>query len=560
MSELTKTLVYVGLAAVCIIASVVVVRSHSVDFSDEAINDQGELFFPRFTDPLEAARLEIVKWDEATGERREFEIRKDADGKWTIPSRYDYPTDLTNQLAEAATSIVGLVKEQVQPSGFADRALYKVLDPREAKPGDTGVGMFVRMSDQSNNTLAEFIIGETFPEAPEMRYVVVPGVDRVYVSRVDVSKLSTNFKDWINKDLLKLDTAAIHHIKLLDYSLDVEQRRFVGGDIIHLTYQPTAEEGQKWKLKDLPSGKQLDHAKLDDMLKAFDSLEIVDVRPKPESLGRFLGGQEGLQVSQQLAEGLAARGYYLMPLGNGAVDLRSKQGEILIAMNNGVEYQLRFGEKEQDLGSDTSDSEGDPVADSRYLLIAARFNEDLLPKPEYVELPDEPAAPGEEGKADPDKPAYSIQALENIRDQGLKSAADFKAAREEAESTNARIRERYERRVEAGKKAAEELNERFSGWFYIINDELFDRIHLQRDDIVADASSQPGVAAENGEADGGEAGSGATNNNGAGTNGANRGEAGSGEPSSDAPAVQGEDASQSQPSAATPTDDEPAQP
>lgn len=489
MSELTKTLVYVGLAVVCVIASVVVVRSHSVDFSNDTINDQGELFFPRFTDPLEAARLEIVKWDEATGERREFEIRKDADGKWTIPSRYNYPTDLTNQLAEAATSIVGLVKEQVQPSGFADRALYKVVDPRDAKPGDTGVGMFVRMSDQSNNTLAEFIIGETFPESPEMRYVVVPGVDRVYVARVDVSKLSTNFKDWINKDLLKLDTNNIHHIKLLDYSLDLEQRRFVGGDVMHLTYDANAKEGERWKLEDLAVGQQLDQKKLDSMLQAFDLLEIVDVRPKPESLGRFLGGQEGLQLSQQLAEGLAARGYYLMPVGNGAVDLRSKQGEVVIAMKNGVEYQLRFGEKTQDLGSDTSE-EGTPAADARYLLIAVRFNEDLLEKPEYVELPEEPAAPGEEVKTDPTKSQYSIQSLDKIRSQGLKTAADFKAAREEAESQNARIRERYERRVEAGKKAAQELNDRFSGWFYIINDELFNRIHLQRKDIVADASQE----------------------------------------------------------------------
>lgn len=499
MSEVTKTLVYVGLAVVCVIASVVVVQSHSVSFSDDTINDQGELFFPRFTDPLEAARLEIIKWDEATGERRDFEVRKDAEGKWTIPSRYNYPTDLTNQLAEAATSIVGLVKEQVQPSGFADRALYKVIDPREAKPGDTGVGMFVRMSDQSNNTLAEFIIGETFPESPEMRYVVVPGVDRVYVARVDVSKLSTNFKDWINKDLLKLDTNNIDHIQLLDYSLDLEQRRFVGGDVMHLTYDPRAEEGQRWNLKDLTSGKQLDQKKLDSMLEAFDALEIVDVRPKPESLGRFLGGQEGLQLSQQLAEGLAARGYYLMPVGNGAVDLRSKQGEVVISMKNGVEYQLRFGEKTQDLGSDTSEAEGSAAADSRYLLIAARFNEDLLEKPEYVELPEEPGALGEEAKEDPTKSLYSIQSLEKIREQGLKSAADFKAAREEAEGQNARIRERYERRKEAGQKAAEELNDRFSGWFYIINDELFDRIHLQRSDIVADASQEQGEKPATGE-------------------------------------------------------------
>ncbi len=111
MSEITKTFIYVGTAVVCLIASVVVVRSHSVSFSDESINDIGEPFFPRFTDPLEAARMEIVKWDEEAGETREFEIRKDAEGKWTIPSRYNYPTDLADQLAEAATTVIGLVKE-----------------------------------------------------------------------------------------------------------------------------------------------------------------------------------------------------------------------------------------------------------------------------------------------------------------------------------------------------------------------------------------------------------------------------------------------------------------
>ncbi len=494
MSELAKTLVYVSVAVVCLIASVVVVRSNSVDFSEESINDLKQPFFPRFTDPLVAARLEIVKWDESAGQPREFEIRKDADGKWTIPSRYNYPTDLRDQLAQAATSLIGLIKENSVSDDAADHASYKVVDPREAKVGDTGVGTFVRMADQSNNTLAELIIGEPFPGEPDLRYVAVPKFDRVYVAKVDTSKLSTNFKDWINKDLLQLNTGQIDHVVLHDYSIDpTKNPPYIGGDVIKVTYNATAPPAEQWSLADLPAGKELDRKKLNDMLQAFGQLQIVDVRAKPTALGRGLSGQEGLQLSQQLVEGLAARGYYIIPVPEGGIQLLSKQGEINIALRNGVEYVLRFGEKAQDLGSDVSEVNPADPNNSRYLLIVARFNEQELPRPTYQDLPAEPGDPaGESAPAtDPTQPRFSIINLEEIKSQGLKTAADYQALREEIEKQNALVRERYQRQVEQGQKLAQELNDRFSGWFYIINDELFEKIHLDRAELLVEAGSQP---------------------------------------------------------------------
>ena len=64
MNENTKTIAFLAVAAI-VVLGVWITKPALVD---EGAAVQGTLLFPDFKDPLAAASLSIVKYDEATGE------------------------------------------------------------------------------------------------------------------------------------------------------------------------------------------------------------------------------------------------------------------------------------------------------------------------------------------------------------------------------------------------------------------------------------------------------------------------------------------------------------
>ncbi len=59
--------------------------------------------------PLAPTSLEVVEYDEDTGTVHPFKVQQ-VDGKWSIPSHSNYPTDAERQLGEAAASVFELQK------------------------------------------------------------------------------------------------------------------------------------------------------------------------------------------------------------------------------------------------------------------------------------------------------------------------------------------------------------------------------------------------------------------------------------------------------------------
>ncbi len=76
----------------------------------------------------------------------------------------------------------------------------------------------------------------------------------------------------------------------------------------------------------------------------------------------------------------------------------------------------------------------------------------------------------------------------------------IEAQRTAIEGINKQSREEFDAKVAEGKKKAQELNQRFANWFYIISDSEYRKIHLSRKDIVKkkeepkkEAAEKPGV-------------------------------------------------------------------
>ncbi|NIL95838.1 MAG: hypothetical protein GTO62_01520, partial [Planctomycetales bacterium] len=47
-----------------------------------------------------------------------------------------------------------------------------------------------------------------------------------------------------------------------------------------------------------------------------------------------------------------------------------------------------------------------------------------------------------------------------------------------------RKQKEYEEKLENARQRVQELNARFADWYYVINDETYQKIHLSRDDII----------------------------------------------------------------------------
>ena len=99
-----------------------------------------EPLFEDFKDPLTAASMKIVTFDEAQGTLGTFEIRKDREtGNWTIPSRDGYPADAVEQMKNAANSLVDLksVGHDRRRTGRSRRLWCRRAKPRRASTSAT---------------------------------------------------------------------------------------------------------------------------------------------------------------------------------------------------------------------------------------------------------------------------------------------------------------------------------------------------------------------------------------------------------------------------------------
>jgi hypothetical protein len=469
-------------------------------------------FFPDWKDALAPTSLEIVEYDEETGTIHPFKVVQ-VDGKWSIPSHYEYPTDAERQLGEAAASIFELQKLSVVTKDKSEHALYGVIDPDPAslKGGEQGVGKRVVLEDKQGKKLAQLIIGKE--DKAGIRFVRVPGQDAVYRAELRPEKLSTKFGDWIEKDLLKINTWDLKEVVINNYTFDVLNMKVTPHDRLNLSYDGNAS---KWTLADLSEGEELNTDNLNKLKNALDDLKIVDVRRKPEGLGRELRAEEGGGIDQQAVRDLAQRGFFITPQGG----LISNEGEVIVKMNDGVLYVLRFGAIAPDTGGPTEKKEaaeeGASSGANRYIFIMAQLDESIIPKPDLKPLPGEqqlPALPEEKktsqnapsgdetllALADQAPPATETKPAEEPKQDAKtdeqpkeeaqegeepKSKRDQERERQEIEKENKRKQDEYNDKLKKAQDRVKELNNRFADWYYVISDAEYKKIHLTRTDVV----------------------------------------------------------------------------
>lgn len=453
MSEMRKTLTFAGAAvALAALALLTAPRQKSPD----QFNDQGQAFFPDFTDPNAARTLEVVDWDDATGTAVPFKVTYQG-GRWTIPSHHDYPADGKDRLAKTAAGMIGITKDDFRTDNPADYEACGVVDPLDAtNPSTKGRGKRVTIKGDNDVVLADLIIGKSFEGREGFRLVRVPGEKRVYGARINL-EVSTKFKDWIEPDLMLIDKDEIDRVTLKDYSIDETTGRLDVRDEVTLS-----KNGDHWTMPGTPAGKEVDTYKMNSLVRAVDELSIEGVRPKPEGLTASLSKGGGVAISQSDLLSLQEHGFYFTRDGR----LMSNEGELQTRTADGVTYTLRFGEIATGQGlAMTAGVDGGAApegsGENRYLMITTSFDRALFPEP----------------------PKATNRSFANKADSVL-------TVEERKQKDIDAVHTRWLARVEGGQKRSDDLNARFARWYYVISSESFDNLHLRRKDVLRDKPKQ----------------------------------------------------------------------
>jgi hypothetical protein len=421
--------------------------------------DTGEPMFAEFVDPNAATFLEVKDWSEEQAQLVSFSVKLEA-GQWVIPSHNDYPADGTEQMGKAAASFLGVNKDVVRSDDPKDHAEFGVADPEDDTAAKGTRGRRVTIKDASGTTLVDVIIGKDVPEREGFKFLRYPGEDRVYAVQI-TPEVSTNFTDWIEDDLLKMESDDIVAVLSNSYSVIETTDPATGNPrttlendkpfYFELFESPAiGEDGTsepEWALAappvwgpdgqevdpatyvgeqplpqamTPPEGKELNPTRVKQIVGASDRVKIVGVRPRPAQLDPY---------------DMKAKGFFLVGEPP-RLSLLGNEGEVHLISKDGVIYTLFFGEVTYASGEaltaggaeEMPEEKGENASANRYMFVNVSYD------PRRDQAAGEPPLDGE------------------LR----------------------------------GQARAAMLAERFERWYYVIPDSSFVQIHKVPDDFWKD--------------------------------------------------------------------------
>jgi hypothetical protein len=392
-----------------VIAGVVALLAWATTSRNVVVNAKtsriGQAIFEKFNDPLTAASLKLLRYDSSKEQMDEFEVSKDRKtGVWSIPSHESYPADASKQMADAATLFVGLKALDVASEKREDQSLFGVIAPDKQKEdqGGDGVGMLVQMRDEKGEMLADIIIGKDVDGNKKKRFVRIPSEDVIYVAELDTTPLTTEFKQWIEPDLLQLSSTDIETFGIRDYQiLPTNQGQVLSRNYeADINYVTTSGQWEATRVntfdsdppgvKTVGENEQLNTTKLNDIKSALDNLKIADVTKKPAGLAADLKGDRS-KLTREVQESLARRGFFPNPnqKDGDVVDFFSKNGELIVTLKDGVQYLLRFGgSASADINAAVEEGKEESVSINRFLLVTARLDESKIPPAVLEKIPE----------------------------------------------------------------------------------------------------------------------------------------------------------------------------
>lgn len=522
--DIKKTGIFAGVAVTCLVITGIV-QFVTGPKKIENIGKLGEEFYPDFDDALKVTALDVFAWTE-DAVAQTFRVEQQKNGHWVIPSHHSYPVDAHDQLADTASSVIGIKRGAMVTRWSDEHGKYGVVNPKQESLTASeidGVGKRISLEDKKGKMLVDFIVGKEVEGRRGEYYVRRPDEDEVYITRLDIN-LTTKFTDWIESDLFEIQSSNVVSLTANNNIFEEDERglALTEREVTALNRDKSADP---WLTEGLDEEKEeINTQGVTEVLNTVSGLGVAGVRPKQPGLTPDLQlDREAIRSErdlQSLQVDLISKGFYLQPASEGDpqdLELLARQGELRVATNAGLVYAMFFGrvftgsteeleigfgdkeeeqadkkkdakkkdDKDADEGDEEEEGDDDDSADDeknpagRYVFVRVSFDKKYLgeERTEAVE-PEMPAelkaAPApKEGEEDP---------LKEVRT--AYQDAQFKFQNDK------RLYTEYVQKIADGIKKADELNARFAEWYYVVSGEEYDKLKLSRADYVQEKKEE----------------------------------------------------------------------
>jgi len=399
-------------------------------FGPQVGEDYGEI-----ADVARRARgLHMTTWSGARQEAENLKIVFE-DGRWIIPSHYDYPADGGEKVGEVAGRMLGIEKGRLVSDDPTRHGELGVVDPRggETLADDDEFGRRITLLDAQGEAIVDLVIGDQVPAGgANLRFVREAGAREVYTAEVEADP-STAFVDWVERDLLKVEAGKVRELDIDPHRVDETRMAVMPAEKTLLARRERGDDD--WTTEPAPEeGMEVADAKIDAITRALGRVRVSGVRALDRGdirelmrYGIFFVPKTGTFYGNEgatgfvTAEGMSYRCYF---------------GEIAA----GTGHALSAGKEGEDGGATGKDH--------RFLVVSSMYrperDAEIRELDALIAAKEAPAADeGEEGAGSED-PATGgdgdERSLEELREERARRVAEMEARQK-------RLARRFERFV-----------------------------------------------------------------------------------------------------------------
>lgn len=374
--------------------------------------------------PDQIADLMVATWDESQTKAKIFQVKK-SDGRWTIPSHFNYPADGGSRVGSTVGGVLNVARGPLvsrDPKRFEDLGVINPT-PKEGLPSEKkGIGKRITLKDVSGKVVVDLLIGSPAPNGDGVRFVRDVDSNDVYTAKIS-DTISTAFTDWVETGLLKFETNDVRSVLVNDYFIEKDPQTGTG------KYTPRAEtaftrkdSSADWISGQLPTDMQVAKDAVNKILSEATGLKLAGVRPY---------NPQWLQM----------RGFY-----SSGKDLFGDEGRLVVSTKDGLRYILFFGQialgDEEDKDSESAKKSTD----------AGKKEDATSTRNRYL--------------------AIFVQYDETCDEEALKAAAEKQAEKKDEAKKDDKKEDKKDPK-QVGMDKAQKAQARFQQFFYVISDESF---------------------------------------------------------------------------------------
>jgi FKBP-type peptidyl-prolyl cis-trans isomerase len=330
--------------------------------------------------PESITGMRVVSWDDALSASRIFEVKRDGD-RWVIPSNHFYPADGNTRVTKTAAGVLGAAKGRLVTDKAGEHEALGVVDPLDTASGaKAGFGKRITLTDNTGATALDVIVGNRAESGSGVFYVREAGKSEVWTAKVD-GDISTRFTDYVETDPFKIVRDDVRGVAVVDYQVDPDRGVITPGPV---TKSTRPAQDKDWESGQVPEGKRVAKAKVDEVLSELSYMRLQGVRPFDprwlQSRGFYLGDQPQLfQLPNALTVQLQGKPYALF----------GTQGRLDVTTRDGLRYSFMFGkvalgddqDKEPELKQEEKKEgeakQDEAAASNRYVAVFVTYDASL---------------------------------------------------------------------------------------------------------------------------------------------------------------------------------------